>query len=85
MSASGSRAAAIRADTRARAFRFAARIAAEHDLYPVQSELDAWVYLLPDGTDIGCLSEDSPANGKYRVKDVDLGPNGEGPAPGGAP
>lgn len=73
-------AAAIRADTRARAFRYAARIVQEHNLFPVQAELDTWVYLLPDGTDIGFLDEPSEANGKYRVKEVIAGPNGEGPA-----
>lgn len=72
-------AAAIRADTRARAFRYAARIVSEHNLFPVQAELDTWVYLLPDGTDIGFLDEPSEANGKYRVKEVIAGPNGEGP------
>lgn len=78
-------AAAIRADTRARAFRYAARITHEHNLFPVQAELDTWVYLLPDGTDIGFLDEPSDANGKYRVKEVIPGPNGEGPSPAEQP
>jgi hypothetical protein len=78
-------AAAIRADTRARAFRYAARIVQDHNLFPVQAELDTWVYLVPDGTDISFLDEPSDANGKYRVKEVIPGPNGEGPAPSGLP
>lgn len=60
--------AAIRADTRFRALRYAAGIAAEHGLYPIAAELDAWIYRLPAGTDPAILDEGSTANGKYRIK-----------------
>ncbi|KAA1250329.1 hypothetical protein F0Q45_10345 [Mycobacterium simiae] len=60
--------AAIRADTRFRALRYAARIAAEHGVYPIAAELDAWIYRLPAGTNPSILDENSTANGKYRIK-----------------
>lgn len=60
--------AAIRADTRFRALRYAAGIAAEHGFYPIAAELDAWIYRLPAGTDPLILDEKSTANGKYRIK-----------------
>lgn len=60
--------AAIRADTRFRALRYAARIATDHGFYPVAAELDAWIYRLPADTDPAILDENSSANGKYRVK-----------------
>ncbi|WP_099020859.1 hypothetical protein [Mycolicibacterium palauense] len=60
--------AAIRADTRFRAMRYAAGIATQHGLYPIAAELDAWIYRLPAGTDPQILDEKSTANGKYRVK-----------------
>jgi hypothetical protein len=60
--------AAVRADTRFRAMRYAAGIVAAHDLYPIAVELDAWIYRLHPGTDPAILEEESTANGKYRVK-----------------
>lgn len=60
--------AAIRADTRWRALRYARRIADTHGLYPISAELDAWVYRLDPDVDPQILAEDSTANGKYRVK-----------------
>jgi len=60
--------AAIRADTRWRALRYARRIADTHGLYPISAELDAWVYRLDPDVDPEILAEESTANGKYRVK-----------------
>lgn len=60
--------AAIRADTRFRALRYAAGIATQHGLYPIAAELDAWIYRVPAGTDPMVLDEKSTANGKYRIK-----------------
>lgn len=60
--------AAIRADTRFRALRYAAGIASTHGLYPIAAELDAWIYRVPAGTDPAILDEKSTANGKYRIK-----------------
>jgi hypothetical protein len=60
--------AAIRADTRFRALRYAAGIATQHGLYPIAAELDAWIYRVPAGTDPMILDEKSTANGKYRIK-----------------
>lgn len=60
--------AAIRADTRFRALRYAAGIAAEHGLYPIAAELDAWIYRVPAEIDPAVLDEKSSANGKYRIK-----------------
>jgi hypothetical protein len=60
--------AAIRADTRFRAMRYARVIADTHGLYPVAAELDAWIYRLPADVDPAILNEESPSNGKYRVK-----------------
>lgn len=59
--------AAIRADTRWRAHRYARMILNNHNLYPVSAELDAWHYWLPAGTDPAILTEPSADNGKYRV------------------
>ncbi len=62
-------AASIFADTRMRAMRYAARIAAEHGLYPIAArDIDTWEYRVPPGLDPHVLEEDSPANGKYRIK-----------------
>ena len=63
-------AAAIRADTRWRAMRYATRVGAEHGLYPIAVEVDAWIYRLPADVDPAVLDEQSPQNGKYRVKHV---------------
>ncbi|EHB48717.1 hypothetical protein MycrhDRAFT_5558 [Mycolicibacterium rhodesiae JS60] len=60
--------AAIRADTRWRALRYARAIADAHDLYPVSAELDAWIYRIDPDMDLAVLTEESTANGKYRVK-----------------
>lgn len=62
-------AASIFADTRMRAMRYAARIAAEHGLYPISArDIDTWEYRVPPGLDPHVLEEDSTANGKYRIK-----------------
>ncbi|RFZ62996.1 hypothetical protein DE4576_04935 [Mycobacterium marinum] len=60
--------ATIRADTRWRAMRYARHIADTHNLYPVQAELDAWIYLVDPDQDLSIFNEASNANGKYRVK-----------------
>lgn len=60
----------IRADMRARALRFAARIHSETGLLPVAGRVDAWVYRLPARQAVAVLSDDSSANGKYRVKET---------------
>lgn len=64
--------ATIIADTRWRAMRYARRIADTHQLYPVYSQLDSWIYRVPADTDLSIFNEDSTANGKYRVKWSDL-------------
>lgn len=63
-------AAAIRADVRFRAMRYAARIAADHGLYPIGVEVDAWIYRLSGDVDPAVLDEDNTANGKYRIKRI---------------
>lgn len=60
--------AAIRADTRFRAMRYAAGVHRQHGFYPIAAELDAWIYRLPAGTNPAILDEKSTANGKYRIK-----------------
>lgn len=63
--------ATIRADTRARALRYAATVAREQGLYPIEcGEIDALIYRVPADVDPGVLNETSQANGKYRVKKV---------------
>lgn len=74
-------AATIRADTRVRACRFAARIAVEHGLYPGAANVDSWTYRIPAGSDVDVLNEgDRTSNGKYQIEKVLWGPNGEGPS-----
>ncbi|MCX8559236.1 hypothetical protein OS121_29760 [Mycolicibacterium mucogenicum] len=64
-------AATIRADTRARALRYAATVASERGWYPIEAgEIDALIYRLPADVDPDVLNEASQANGKYRVKKV---------------
>ena len=73
--------ATIRADTRARACRYAARIAADHGLYPGAANVDSWTYRIPAGSDITILNDaDSTSNGKYEIERITYGPNGEGPS-----
>ncbi|XTP38481.1 hypothetical protein ACORG1_34080 (plasmid) [Mycobacterium sp. TJFP1] len=60
--------AAIRADTRWRAMRYARMMADTHNLYPVQAELDAWIYLVDRDQDLSIFNEEPAVNGKYRVK-----------------
>lgn len=74
--------ATIRADTRSRACRYAARIAAEHGLHPVAANVDSWTYRVPEGTDVTLFNDsDMTSNGKYQIDEIQLGPNGEGPSP----
>jgi hypothetical protein len=62
-------AASIYADTRKRAMRYAAQIATDHGLYPISArDIDTWEYRVPPGLEPHVLEEDSPANGKYRIK-----------------
>jgi hypothetical protein len=62
-------AASIWADTRMRAMKYAARVATDHGLYPIEArDIDTWKYRVPPGLDPHVLEEDSPANGKYRIK-----------------
>lgn len=58
----------IRADVRARAFRYAATIAADYGWYPIKADVDAWTYRIPGDADPSVLEEDSTDNGKYRIK-----------------
>jgi len=72
--------ATIRADTRSRACRYAARIAAEHGLHPVAANVDSWTYRVPVGTDVTVFNDaDMSSNGKYEIEEIQLGPNGEAP------
>ena len=74
--------ATIRADTRARACRYAARIAAEHGLHPVAANVDSWTYRVPEGADVTLFNDpDMTSNGKYQIDEIQTGPNGEGPSP----
>lgn len=74
-------AATIRADTRSRACRYAARIAAEHGLHPVAANVDSWTYRVPDGADASVFNDaDMTSNGKYQIDEIHPGPNGEGPS-----
>ncbi|TXH08429.1 MAG: hypothetical protein E6R04_10805 [Spirochaetes bacterium] len=64
-------AASIRADTRWRALRYATRTAATLDLYPISArDIDTFVYRLPADRDPAVLTEESEANGRYRVKQI---------------
>ena len=72
--------ATIRADTRSRACRYAARIAADHGLYPVAANVDSWTYRVPADTDVTVFNDaDMSSNGKYEIEEIQLGPNGEAP------
>ncbi len=74
-------AATIRADTRSRACRYAARIAAEHGLHPVAANVDSWTYRVPEGADVTVFNDpDMTSNGKYEIEEIQAGPNGEGPS-----
>lgn len=68
--------AAIQADVRFRALKYAVRIKNEHSWYPVAADVDAWTYWLPLDTDLGVLEEE-PKNGKYRVKTAEYPPDAE--------
>lgn len=73
--------ATIRADTRSRACRYAARIAADHGLHPVAANVDSWTYRVPEGSDVTIFNDpDMKSNGKYEIERIDHGPNGEGPS-----
>lgn len=66
--------ATIHADTRWRAMRYATATAATHGLYPIAArDIDTFVYRVPADMDPELLSEESTANGKYRVKKVRSG------------
>lgn len=66
--------ATIHADTRWRAMRYATATAATHGVYPIAArDIDTFVYRIPADMDPAVLSEDSTANGKYRVKKVRAG------------
>lgn len=68
--------ATIHADTRWRAMRYATATAAAHGLYPIAArDIDTFVYRIPADMDPAVLSEESTANGKYRVKKVRTGDN----------
>ena len=61
-------AATIHADTRARATRYARRIADDHGLYPLYArDIDTFGYRVPAERGPGFL-EESESNGKYRIK-----------------
>lgn len=67
-------AATIHADTRWRALRYAARTVNTHGLYPIAArDIDTFVYRITPDLDPAMLSEDSEANGKYRVKKIRAG------------
>lgn len=69
-------AATIHADTRWRAMRYATATAATHGVYPIAArDIDTFVYRIPVDMDPAVLSEESTANGKYRVKKVRTGQN----------
>lgn len=66
--------ASIQADTRFRAMTFARRIADGYGLYPVAVDVDAWFYWLAPDVDPKVLEEESQANGKYRIKEIEYPP-----------
>jgi hypothetical protein len=64
-------AATIWADTRCRAMRYARTIADDHGLFPIAArDIDTFSYRLPAGVDPTVLEEQSPDNGRYRIKAV---------------
>jgi hypothetical protein len=68
-------AATIHADTRWRAMRYAATIAAEHGIYPIAArDIDTFIYRI-DGqlNPETVLEEKSADNGKYRIKKIRTG------------
>lgn len=65
--------AAIQADVRFRALRYAVGIRNAYGWYPVAADVDAWTYWLPLDTDLSVLEEE-PKNGKYRVKTAEYPP-----------
>lgn len=64
--------ATIRADVRIRALKYAARIAADHDLYPISVNADAWVYRIPVDQEPEFLEEHNNFNGRYRIKEIEI-------------
>lgn len=66
--------AAIEAVTRARAMKYAVRIANDHGLYPVGWWADAWFYRVPAKFDLSLLEDPLRdgvrTNGSYRLKNV---------------
>lgn len=67
--------ASIEAVTRARAMKYAVRIATDHKLYPVGWWADAWFYRVPATFDIKLLEDPlrngMRTNGSYRIKNVE--------------
>lgn len=67
--------ASIEAVTRARAMKYAVRIALDQSLYPVGWWADAWFYRVPAKFDISQLEDPLRdgvrTNGSYRIKNVD--------------
>ncbi|OBK33750.1 hypothetical protein A5658_12920 [Mycobacterium sp. 1245111.1] len=67
--------ASIEAVTRARAMKYAVRIARDHGQYPIGWWADAWFYRVPAGFDISQLEDPLRdgvrTNGSYRIKNVD--------------
>ena len=66
--------ASIEAVTRARAMKYAVRIATDHNLYPAGWWADAWFYRVPASFDIkeleDPLRDGVRTNGSYRIKNV---------------
>jgi hypothetical protein len=60
----------IRADMRARALRFAARVRRDTGQLPVAGRVDAWIYRISGRQSVSVLEDTSPANGKYRIKEI---------------
>lgn len=61
-------AAAIRANMRRRAIRYATEIATRHSIYPIVTPADdTFIYRLPSSVPATALAEDSDCNGKYSV------------------
>lgn len=67
--------AAIEAVTRARAMKYATRIARDHDLYPIGWWADAWYYRVPADFDVRQLEDPLRngvrVNGSYRIESVE--------------
>ena len=70
--------ASIEAVTRARALKYAARIARDFDIYPIGWWADAWFYRVPADFDVNQLEDPLRngvrTNGSYRIKNVHYPP-----------